>query len=200
MLQGQTDGIQAVEQAVTAELVDLETEAELTGAHLIGFQIHFDLDARLSGDQLEQGVDLLFLQAHRHHAVVDGVAVEDIGKARGYDDLEAVVGQRPGGVLAARATAEVLAGQQDAGTGELRLVEHELGVGLLASIVEEAPVVEQVLAKTDAVDLLQKLLGNDGVGVDVGAVEGDDDPFMLFESCHLVLLVITVRECRRSGR
>ena len=31
---------------------------------------------------------------------------------------------------------------------------------------------EQVLAKADAVHLLQELLGNDGVGVDVGAVEG----------------------------
>ena len=79
-------------------------------------------------------------------------------------------------MLAARAAAEVLAGQQDAGAGELRLVEHELGVGLLTSIVQEAPVVEQVLAKTDAVDLLQKLLGNDGVGVDVGAVEGTTIP------------------------
>ncbi|MNE61489.1 hypothetical protein D3C80_1567080 [compost metagenome] len=102
-------------------------------------------------------------------------------------------------MLAARAAAEVLPGQQYAGAGELRLVQHKLGVRLLACIVQEAPVVEQVLAKTDAVHLLQKLLGNDGVGVDVGAVEGDDDPFVLLEACHLVLLV-TVRECRRNDR
>ena len=53
------------------------------------------------------------------------------------------------------------------------------GVGLLPCIVQKAPVVEQVLAKADAVHLLQELLGNDGVGVDVGAVEGNDDPFVV---------------------
>ncbi len=200
MLQSQADGVQPVEQAVTAEFVDLEAETERTGPHLIGLQVHFDLDARLGGDQLEQGVDLLLLQPYRHHAVVDGVAVEDVGKAWGDHGLEAVIRQRPGGVLAARAAAEVLASQEDAGAGELWLVQHELGVGLLARIVQKAPIVEHVLAKTSAVYLLQKLLRNDGVGVDVGAVEGDDDPFMLFEPCHLVLLVITARECRRNGR
>ena len=98
-------------------------------------------------------------------------------------------------MLATRAAAEVLAGQQDAGTGELRFVQYELRVGLFPCIVQEAPVVEQVLAKADAVHLLQELLGNDGVGVDVGAVEGNDDPFMLFETCHVRSLL----QCTNVG-
>ena len=85
---------------------------------------------------------------------------------RGRDDGgEAVVLQRPGGVLPGRAGAEVGAGQQDLGALVLGPVEDEAGVG--------PPGGEQPLAEAGPLDALEPDGGDDLVGVDVGPVEGD---------------------------
>lgn len=77
----------------------------------------------------------------------------------------------------ARGTAaEVFARQQDARAFIARFIQHELRVRLLAGVVEEAPIVEQVLAEAGTGHLLQKLLGNNGVGVDVGRIKGTTKP------------------------
>jgi hypothetical protein len=62
-----------------------------------------------------------------------------------------------------------------------RLVQHEVGFERPAAVVhaglalvEVAPLVEQVRAEARALDRLQELLGDDGVGIDVGAVERRD--------------------------
>ena len=75
--------------------------------------------------------------------------------------LEAVVLQRPRGVLAARAAAEVRPGGEDR-------VGRQVPARLLR------PVVEEELAEAGALDPLEELLGDDLVGVDVGAVEHGD--------------------------
>ena len=62
---------------------------------------------------LDQPVDRLLRQHHRHDAVLEGVAREDVGEARRDHGLDAHVGERPGGMLAARAAAEIVAGDQD---------------------------------------------------------------------------------------
>ena len=81
-------------------------------------------------------------------------------------DLEAVVLERPGGVLPRRAAAEVPSGDQDRRPGVLGPVQLERRV--------LPPVVEQELAVAGALDPLQELLRDDLVGVDVGAVEHRD--------------------------
>ena len=45
-----------------------------------------------------------------------------------------------------------------------------------------APVVEQELAVAGALDALEELLGDDLVGVDVGAVERDEDALLAAET------------------
>ncbi|SUB18451.1 Uncharacterised protein [Pantoea agglomerans] len=45
------------------------------------------------------------------------------------------------------------------------------GVGTGARVIFKAPVVEQMLSKTGAGDLLQKLLGNDRVRIDVRGIQ-----------------------------
>jgi hypothetical protein len=104
-------------------------------------------------------------------------------KARRDHYAEAIVVERPRGMLAARATAEVLPRQQDAGALVARLVQHELrvqrprtAVGIRHALIEVAQRVEQVRAEAAATDRLQELLRNDQVGIDVGAIEWRDDP------------------------
>ena len=63
-----------------------------------------------------------------HQALLAGVAAEDVGEAGGEDHLEAVVLQRPHGVLARGAGAEVGAGDEDAGPLVGLLVEDEVGL------------------------------------------------------------------------
>ena len=88
-----------------------------------------------------------------------GVAAEDVGEPRGDHDPEAVVLQRPHGVLARRPGAEVRTGDQDRGPGPRRVVEHEVGVG--------APGREQRVLVPVAGDPLEVLGRDDLVGVDV---------------------------------
>ena len=47
----------------------------------------------------------------------------------------------------------------------------------------KAPVVEQELAEAGALNALQKLLGNDLVGIDVGAIERNDNSGVLRNGC-----------------
>lgn len=111
MLQRQADAIRAVEHAVAAEIVDLKAVGFIPGFNYLRFQIHFKRNARVGLHQLEQLIDLLVAQGHRQQLVIEAVAVKDIGKARGDNDLKAVIGQRPRRVLA-RAAAEVFPRQQ----------------------------------------------------------------------------------------
>src|SRR5580704_12687224 len=99
--------------------------------------------------------------------------MEDVAEAGREDGAEACVLERPGGVLARGAAAEVAPREQDRRT---RLVR---GAQLEAGILH--PVEEEELAVAGALDPLQELLGDDLVGVDVGALEHDDGTAHLSE-------------------
>ena len=73
-------------------------------------------------------------------------------------------------MLARGAAAEVLAGKQDAAVRVRLRLRTKSGLGLSVGVV--TPVVEQERAVAGALDALQKLLGNNLIGVDVGAVSG----------------------------
>ena len=110
-------------------------------------------------------------QLDRQQADLGAVRAEDVGEARRDDGPEAVVLQRPGRVLAARAAAEVAPGDED-------LVARQVPVGLLG------PVVEEELAEARALDALEELLGDDLVGVDVVAVEDRHRPGDRLDGLH----------------
>ncbi len=78
-----------------------------------------------------------------------------------------------------------------------RGVEDEFGFGFAVGL--EAPVVEEELAETGALDALQKLLGNDLVGIDVHAIERDDDPVCCETVPLAVLPVAHVGEVAGDG-
>ena len=80
-----------------------------------------------------------------------------------------IIGERPRGVFAARSAGEVLAGDENLRALVARIVEHERRIGIARR--RAPPVEEQKIAVAGALDALQKLLGNDLVGIHVGAIE-----------------------------
>ncbi len=175
-----------------AEGIDLETvlHAIRTG-HGLRRQVHGQLVTLGGLGLLEQRIDLFILEDDRQQAVLEAVVEEDVGKARRDHGAEAVLVQRPGRVLAARPAAEVLARQQHAGTLVAREVQHEVLVqrtirAILVRLadIQVAPLVEQVRAEAGALDGLQKLLGNDLVGVDVGTIQRSHQTSVLGKGFH----------------
>ena len=67
-------------------------------------------------------------QHHREQAVLQAVLAVDVGKAARHDHADVVGEHPPHRRLARRAGAEIVAGHEDAGIAELRLVEHEVRV------------------------------------------------------------------------
>src|SRR6185503_15589195 len=128
--QRQADLVEAVQQAVLAERIDVEVEAlrVVEGRHALPLEIDAQPEAGERSRVVKQLVDLGLRQRDRQEAVLQRVVLEDLAE-RGRDDgLEAVVAQRPGRVLARGADAEVAARQQDLRALVARLVQHELRV------------------------------------------------------------------------
>src|SRR4029079_19008037 len=116
-------------------------------------------DARRAGDGLVVDVDprlaglgdlpaVLLGEDHRQQPDLRAVDVEDVGEGGGDDRLEAEVLERPGGLLAGRAAAEVGPGDEDR-------------VGLELDLPIADPVIEEELAEAGPLDPLEELLGDD---------------------------------------
>jgi hypothetical protein len=118
---------------------------------------------------LHQLLDHSVRQGDRQQAVLEAVVVEDAGEARRDDTAQAEVEERPRRMLAARSTAEIVAGDQHAGARILRLVQHEVRNGDAGLV--KAHVVEQSLAQAFALHGLEELLGDNLVGIDIGDVQ-----------------------------
>ncbi|KAJ6444371.1 3-isopropylmalate dehydratase [Purpureocillium lavendulum] len=174
-LHRQADVVEAVHQAVLAELLHVEAADGVANRVLddLRRQVHLDVapGAGLIGDGLEIG---LVLDPDGQHAVLERVVEEDVGKRRRDDALDTKVKQRPGGVLAGAAATKVVArADEDLGAAVRLLVQHELGVLGAVRIVAQG--VEQCGAKAGALDGLEELLWDDGVRVHIGHLEGRGD-------------------------
>src|SRR6185437_8722794 len=166
--QREADLVEAVEEAVLAERVDVEAEAfrAVGGRDRLLCQIHYQFEAGKRRGIVEKLVDLGLRQGDGQEAVLQRIVLKDLPERGGNHGAEAVVAQRPGSVLARGADAEVLAREQDLRALVTRLVEHEPGV--------LAPCREAGVAEAGALDRLQVPLRNDLVGVDIRAVERND--------------------------
>ena len=103
VLQRDADVVEAVQQAV----LDVGLDRELEDAGGAGDRLVVDVDPGLAG--LGDGVAVLLVEDRRQQPDLRAVGVEDVGEGRRDDRLEAEVLQRPGGVLAGGAAAEVRA-------------------------------------------------------------------------------------------
>src|SRR5258708_8648189 len=193
MLQCQRDVVQAAEQALPAEGINFESE------HLAAVRIRDRLRAEIDhqpesgkrGDILKQAIDLEFGQYDWQQAVLEAVVVENIGITRRDQRTEAKVVQRPGCVLARGAAAEILARKQNLRALVARLVQDEIGIWLPSgrlhswlAMIQITPGVEKIDAEPRAPDGFQELLRDDGVGVDVGAIQRRNQAFHLGEFLH----------------
>ena len=104
-------------------------------------------------------------QANWQDAILVAVVVEDVGETRRDHTSYTLIQQSPGRVLTRRATAEVLARNQDTRRRVFRPVQHEIGPG--GAIRERFQLMKQARRQTGAFGRLQELLGNDHVGVDI---------------------------------
>ena len=117
---------------------------------------------RLIG-QLLAYVDWL---ANWQDAILVAVVVEDVGETRRDHTSYTLIQQSPGRVLTRRATAEVLARNQDARSGVFWPVQYEIGPR--RAVRQRFQFVEQALGQACAFGRLKELLGNDHVGIDIG--------------------------------
>src|SRR5689334_7878135 len=127
LLHGKTDVVEAVQQAMLAEGVDVEMDGAAVGT-LDLLLLEIDLDDRVGAAAriVHQLGDDVLRYLDRQDAVLEAVVVEDVGEILGDDAADAEVEQRPGRMLAARAAAEVGAGDDDLGVLVGRLVEDEI--------------------------------------------------------------------------
>ena len=117
MAQGEADVVEAVQQAVFAERVDVEVGVE---AFVVGDGLGFEVDGELvfgvRGGAVRGGfATSSSVRRHEDDAVLAGVGEEDVGEGGRDDGAEAVLVEGPGGVLAGAAAAEVLFGDEDLG-------------------------------------------------------------------------------------
>ncbi len=192
MLERQRDVVQPVEQAALAFGFDVERDwVTADGPNALGFQIDRQAQAWGAGNEIEQILDNAFVKLDRQHAVLEAVAVEDVGKARCDQRADAEIRQCPGGMLPAGSATEVVTREQDLCARETGLVQHEIGIWpagrhVLArlTVVEIAPLVEQVNAEAGALHRFHELLRDDRIGVDIRAVEWHDECFQFGKGLH----------------
>ena len=174
MVQRESDVVESLQQAGASEGIDLKWLGKSRGVcHGAGVEIDPQcVGATAAGCGLrratKQFFHILFVEPDRQHAVLETVGVEDVGEGGGNDNPKPIIGQRPRGVLPARTAAEIAPRQQNARPGSLRPIQFELR--LRRPIGAESPVEKQKLPKAGALNPLEKLLGNDLIGIDVGPV------------------------------
>ncbi len=168
---------------MATELLDLKRQAKARRvADFAIVKVNRQLVAGGRQAAMEQVFDRRFGQADRQQAILEAVVVEDVGKARRDDRSKAVIFQGPGGMLSAAARAEIASRQQDACVAISGLVQFKLRV--LTTIFLKPPVEEQKLSEAGSFDPLQKLLGDDLIGINVRPVHRGDQAGMRGERFH----------------
>jgi len=108
-LQGNTDVVEPLEQAVTPERIYAKTHtARGVDPHLLFNQVDSQLKCLAGRNARKQRIDFTFGQFHRQQTAFKSVVLKNISKARRNDAFDAKLIQSPDGVLATRPTAKVL--------------------------------------------------------------------------------------------
>src|SRR5712691_3148460 len=170
VLQCETDVVQTIEQAMAYKIVDGELRAKaLIVMYLALLQVDGELVIFYLAGAPHHFSSFILAQEHGEETIFRAVVGEDVGEGRGNDGAESEIRQRPDRMLTRGTAAKVLSSDQNARSCVARLVQYKTRV--LLSIGGETPVIKQELTKARALNPLQKLLGNDLVGVDIYAVE-----------------------------
>ena len=124
--EGESDLVEPVEQHLARERVDGEVEPQPARVtQLAGLEV--DGQLTVGGERACQLGERLVGEFERQQSGLERVLVEDVAEARRDHDPEPGVLERPGGVLARGAAAEVAPGEQDRGARVLGLAQLKSG-------------------------------------------------------------------------
>src|SRR3546814_8346510 len=104
--QGEPDVVEALEKPPPSVVVDVEGNPEVAQPRLARLQVDRHRDSRLGVDGGPDTGEVVLADHSGQQALLARVAAEDVGELGAQDDAEAVVAQRPDGVLAAGAGAD----------------------------------------------------------------------------------------------
>src|SRR3546814_2555054 len=114
-------------RSVRAERVDVEGDLlAVRPGDLLLLQVDRHPGVLAELRVVQQLRDLRLRQLDQQQAVLEAVVVEDVREGFADHAADAEIVQRPGGVLARRAAAEILGGDQDFGLAVWLAVQHEL--------------------------------------------------------------------------
>src|SRR5437588_2590690 len=131
VLQGQSNIVQALEQAVPNKVVDLKAGAESAiVVDLALLKIHGDLVICLLVRPPHEFSNLLFAEHDVEEPVLAAVVRKNVGEGRGNHHSKPKVCQRPHGMFARGSATKILSGYEDAGSPVSRLIEHKRGLRL----------------------------------------------------------------------
>src|SRR5919199_2986190 len=166
--QGQTDVVEAVEEPVASEVVDLEGYLHARPGYGALPEIHGYRGLRIGTYSVEEFPHRFLRQLDGEEPNLCTVVPEDVGERGSDESAETVVLQSPRRVLPAGGTAEVLAREEHHGALVLGTVQHEVGVF--------APLGEEELAEAGAFDALESVARYDLVGVDIRVTQREGFP------------------------
>src|SRR5579862_7618030 len=196
VLQSQSDVVETIQQAVAHEVVDLEVGGE---SPIVVDPALLEIDGQLIAILLRAAHEFghfILGQRDVEKSVLSAVVREDVRERRSDDGAEAIIGQRPDGMLARGPAAEILASDQNAGALVPRIVESERLVR--CAVGRAPPVVEKELSKSCALDALQKLLRNDLIGIDVDTIQSDRASLMFTKWLHALCRPLVSSGARSS--
>src|ERR1700720_4353236 len=185
LLQGQTDIVETVREAMFAERVDIEGDDSAIGAaNFLGFEINRERRIGAALGVIHELGEVVWRDNDRKNTVLEAVVVENIGKTRRNDAADSKVEERPGRMLARGAATEIIFRDKNFSFAIGRLVQYELGV--FGSILIVAELGEKPAAQAGALDRFQILFWDDHVGIDIGDVERRRDTGKGCEFFHYV--------------
>src|ERR1700679_2729251 len=127
---------------------------------------------------------------NRQQRILERVLAKNIREGSAQHGAESELSQRPRGVLARAAAAEVIARQQDLRALYAGLVKDEIGLRIALSIV--TPIVEQLLVEAQFRSSLQEARGNDLIGIDIVDRERNHAALEVSEGLHRMVLTSVI--------
>src|SRR5579863_3193742 len=189
VLKRQADVIQPVQQALPDKFIHRKSGAEaVVVVYFTLFEINRELISINFSGSSNQYRHFFFRKLHRQEPVLRTVVGENIGERGGDDRSKPEVCERPHRVFARGPATEVLARNQNGRSLIPRLVQHEVGILLAGGT--KAPVIEEELPESGFLDSLQKLLGNDLVGIHIDPLHRSDQSTVCAKRSHFLTLQI----------
>src|SRR5215472_5228501 len=197
VLQGQSNVVEAMQEAMSDERIQRKARAEfLTVPDFTLLQINAELVILDLLRSPHDGRNFGIGQLDSQEPVFGRIVGENVGKRRRNHRPEPKVHESPNRMFPRRSTPEILSRHQYACSRIARFVQHK--VGILRSISPKAPVIEDKLSESGLFNPLQKLLGNDLISIDVNAVQRRHAPAVYPKWFHFLISFESVI-LRRTG-